>query len=62
MSINSIIELCLQRAGEAGLSPQKQNKVAAQVVREIRPEWSDSQIDDTISRGRSSRTSELTTA
>ena len=62
MSINSIIELCLQRAGEAGLPPQEQNEVAAQVVREIRPEWSDSQIDDTISRVRSLGSGELTTA
>ena len=54
MSINAIIELCLQRAGEAGLSPQKQDEVAAQLLQEIRPEWSDSQIDDTISRVRDS--------
>jgi len=54
MPINSIIELCLQRATEAGLSAEKQDDVAARVLREIRPEWSDSQIDDTISRVRSS--------
>ncbi len=52
MSINAIVELCLKRAGEAGLSPQKQDEAAAQLLREIRPEWSDSQIDDTISRVR----------
>ena len=59
MSINAIIALCLQRARESGLPPQKQHEVAAHVLREVRPEWSDSQIADTISRVQSSGTSEM---
>jgi len=59
MSINSIIELCLKRAREAGLSQQRQSTVAAKVLREVRPEWSDSQIEDTISRVRESAHGEL---
>ena len=62
MSINAIIALCLRRAQESGLSPQKQHDVAAQVLREVRPEWSDSQIDYTIDRVRGADASELRTA
>ena len=50
MNINPVIELCLQRAREAGLPDPKQNDVAAEVLRKLRPEWSDSQIADSINR------------
>ena len=48
MTINSIIEQCLQRAREFGWDHEKQNELATKVVRKLRPEWSDSQIDDSI--------------
>ena len=58
MTINSIIEQCFEHARAAGLSLDKQNAMAAEVIRRMRPEWSDSQIDDAINRlrGIASRT------
>jgi len=58
MTINSIIDRCFEDARAAGLSLDKQNAMAAEVIRRMRPEWSDSQIDDAINRlrGIASRT------
>jgi hypothetical protein len=52
MTINSIIEQCFEDARAAGLSLDKQNAMAAEVLRRRRPEWSDSQINDAINRMR----------
>jgi hypothetical protein len=48
MTINSIIEQCFEYARAAGLSLDKQNAMAAEVLRRKRPEWADSQINDSI--------------
>ncbi len=59
MTINSIIiDQCFEDARAAGVSSDKQNAMAAEVIRRMRPEWSDSQIDDAINRlrGIASRT------
>ncbi len=58
MTINSIIDRCFEDARAAGLSLDKQDAMAAEVIRRMRPEWSDSQIDDAINRlrGIASRT------
>ncbi len=48
MTINSIIEKCFKDARAAGLSLDTQNAMATQVLRRMRPEWADSQINDTI--------------
>jgi hypothetical protein len=50
MTINSIIEQFFEDARAAGLSLDKQNAMAAEVIRRLRPEWSDSQIADSINR------------
>jgi hypothetical protein len=50
MTINSIIEQFFEDARAAGLSLDKQNAMAAEVIRRLRPEWSGSQIADTINR------------
>ena len=50
MTINSIIEQFLEDARAAGLSLDKQNAMAAEVIRRLRPEWSGSQIADSINR------------
>jgi len=57
MTINSIIDRCFEDARAAGLSLDKQNAMAAEVIRRMRPEWSDPQIDDAINglRGIASR-------
>ncbi len=58
MTINSIIDQYFEDARAAGLSLDKQNAMAAQVLQRMRPEWSDAQINDTINqmRGYASRT------
>ena len=48
MTINSIIDRCFEDARAAGVSLDKQNAMAAEVIRRMRPEWSNSQIDDAI--------------
>ena len=48
MTINSIIEQCLQRGHELDWDLDKQNELAAEVVRRLRPDWSEPQIDDAI--------------
>jgi hypothetical protein len=50
MTINSIIEQFFEDARAAGLSLDKQNAMAAEVIRRLRPEWSGSQIADSINR------------
>ena len=52
MTINSIIEQCFEDARAAGLSLDKQNAMAAEVIRRLRPEWSEHQTADTINRVR----------
>jgi hypothetical protein len=59
MTINSIIEQCFEDARAAGLSLDKQNAMAAEVLRRKRPEWADTQIDDTINWVRSYAPSEM---
>ena len=59
MTINSIIEQCFEDARAAGLSLDKQNAMAAEVIRRLRPEWSDSQIADTINWVRGYAPSEM---
>ena len=59
MTINSIIiDQCFEDARAAGVSLDKQDAMAAEMIRRMRPEWSDSQIDDAINslRGIASRT------
>ncbi len=59
MTINSIIiDQCFEDARAAGVSLDKQNAMAAEMIRRMRLEWSDSQIDDAINRmrGYASRT------
>ena len=52
MTSQEIILKCLEQARIAGLSVHKQNQVATEVMRKLRPEWSDSQILDSINRTR----------
>ncbi len=59
MKINSIIEQFFEDARAAGLSLDKQNAMAAEVIRRLRPEWSDSQIADTINWLRGIASTEL---
>ena len=59
MTINSIIEQCFEDARAAGLSLDKQNAMAAEVLRRKRPEWAGTQIDDTINWVRSYAPSEM---
>ncbi len=53
MTINSIfIDQCFEDARAAGVSLDKQDAMAAEMIRRMRPEWSNSQIDDAINRMR----------
>jgi uncharacterized Ntn-hydrolase superfamily protein len=47
MTKNSAIK-CLEHARAAGLSLDKQNAMAVQVLQRMHLEWSNSQIDDTV--------------
>lgn len=50
MTINTVIRLCLERGQADGWGSRKQRELASQVVRRLRPQWSDSQISDAVSR------------
>jgi len=50
MTINAIIRLCLERGQADGWDPQRQRELALRVVRRLRPQWSESQIGDAVSR------------
>lgn len=50
MTVPSVIRLCLERGQAQGLDLPRQQDLALEVVRRLRPQWSDSQIRDSISR------------
>lgn len=52
MTIDFVIEQCWESAHTRGWNPEKQTQFTADVMRRLRPEWSDSQIYDTIDRVR----------
>ncbi len=60
MTINLVIEQCLEQARAADLSLEKQNAMAVQVLRKMRPEWLDYQIHDTIKWVRGIASTEMT--
>jgi hypothetical protein len=50
MTINAVIRLCLARGQADGWDPQRQRELALRVLRRLRPQWSESQIGDAVSR------------
>jgi hypothetical protein len=48
MTIDAVIEEFIGKARALGWSLEKQNELAVQVVRTMRPEWSDSQVNYSI--------------
>lgn len=50
MTINAVIRLCLERGRADGWDSRRQRELALQVVGRLRPQWSDSQISDAVSR------------
>jgi len=50
ITIDAVIRLCLEQGRADDWDPHRQRALAREVLRRLRPEWSDSQISDAVHR------------